>query len=217
MSAILKESISRVAELEEIFMSLEQRKYGCEERVSTYLRRSGWKDDYFGKEMVCAICTMMVQGATFLMEQEYGEWELSKPLQRGFNSRFSTPCSTNPDYAYPTSVEGVREAIEKMIEDCQQEQIEEYDSDTAWYVEHGYENPHEVHPWGDAVDAIRTWINQDEFVFFCIEQNLKEYAKSSLDDYIVDMTEGVDDGRELASQIKRHFETLMNRYVKAQK
>ena len=102
-----------------------------------------------------------------------------------------------------------------MIKEASKEAIEEWDEDPEWHIERGHENPHEVHPWGDTVNSIRAWINQDDFVFYCVFENLKEHGQCMVEDYLIEMADGVDNGRDLQDSIERHYNSLMQKFQRS--
>ena len=209
MSAILNEN----THLEEIYTIIETSRFGMKDRISSYLFR---RNNDYGNRMREALCTTLVQGVKRLVEEEVGEDDISwgdagRSLRRGYNSRFSSPVPQHPNFFYPTTLEDVRKAVEQMLDAVQKEHQEDYAEDPSWYTE----NPFEVHPWGDTATMIRTWINSDPFVFYCVGESLKDRAALYLEDYIVDMADGRDDGNEVSECVRTHFMDLMKRFQNA--
>jgi len=220
MPAVLKneETIARVAALEEIYMGIEGKDtYWMEKRISKYRYESANSGTLSGRELNGNLCMMLLEGATWLLENEYGGCfcTLSSALRRGANSRISSPAPSNPDFTYPTEIEAIRETIEQMMAEVQKEAQEEYDYDSSWHTEHNQPSPHDVHPWGeDTVGVIRAWVHADPFVWFCVIANTKEHAEFNLSDYLIDMATDREDGTSLGESIKEHFNGLMTKFSK---
>lgn len=193
-------------------------KYQISELGMSHTRTAWGRRDpssYYSHEQTTAkALSTLCRGLEFIFEHEYGGWSWSSELQRGINCGFGYSVPTNPKFAYPNTIEGVRVAVEKMIADAQREQQDDYDFDPASYMEYSRTNPHEVHPWGDTVDVLRAWLNADPFEWFCVHQELNSWAKYLVEDSLFDIIGDSSEGASLSENLKDKFETLMKAFIK---
>lgn len=163
-----------------------------------------------------SLCKVLFQGVEWLIETDIygrGGWDAPERLAKGDSCGFYEDRYTKGQY--PTTVEEIQTLVETHLQSIHTEAVEEYEYDPEDYMKYHRENPTEQHPWGDeTIKKIGSWLHANPFEWYCVQEALKTHAQWELEDILLEMSRGADNGKELAESVEKKFDKLMETFVK---
>ena len=158
------------------------------------------------------LCQLFYQGVEWILETEIGnDWDCPE-LEKADACAFQ---SYNRVQTYPTTIHEIIVECEKMIVKARMEALAEYEDDPEEYLKYYKRNPQEKHPYGETeLKTLRAWLKIDPFELHCFQQALKQKAIFDVEDRLLSMARGQDNGKDLAKTIEETFNTFMDKFCK---
>lgn len=215
-------SIERDIAYKTIYRSFGLPDYLMEDNIRKYRRIlasfTKKEDEFLYRTDRAEICKVLFQGVEWILEEDiYGPngWSVPKELQKGIDNGFHG--DTYSIGKYPSSTEEIVHLVETHIQNVQAEAVEEYEYDPEGYFEYhsSKETPMEHHPWGeDTVKSVRDWMNADPYTWFCVLTSVNTTATYLMEEALMGMARGADDGKGIAEAVMENFSKQMRTFVK---